>query len=109
MGTSGLPGPVATQRGIRMFKRRFRETHQGPLAALFFAAVFLCAGAPLAGSAGGPAATPAAQRSAFTIGRLKYGGGGDWYGDQGSLRNLLAGLRDQIGRASCRERVCLVV
>jgi hypothetical protein len=42
-------------------------------------------------------ASPAAQRSAFTIARLKYGGGGDWYGDQGTLRNLLAGLRDRAG------------
>ena len=43
------------------------------------------------------AATPPAERSAFTIARLKYGGGGDWYGDQTSLRNLLAGLRDRAG------------
>jgi len=43
------------------------------------------------------APAPAAQRSAFTIARLKYGGGGDWYGDQGSLRNLLQGLRDKAG------------
>ena len=80
-----------------MFKRRFRETHQGPLAALCFAAVLVCAGATVAMGAGGPVATPAAQRSAFTIARLKYGGGGDWYGDQGSLRNLLGGLRDRAG------------
>ena len=69
----------------------------------------LVAGLALAAPAGGisPAraaapgstttASPAAQRSAFTIARLKYGGGGDWYGDQGSLRNLLAGLRDRAG------------
>jgi len=28
----------------------------------------------------------------FTIARLKYGGGGDWYGNQSSLNNLLAFL-----------------
>lgn len=31
----------------------------------------------------------------FGIGRLKYGGGGDWYGDQTSLKNLLAALRQR--------------
>ena len=31
----------------------------------------------------------------FGIGRLKYGGGGDWYGDQTSLRNLLAAIRQR--------------
>jgi hypothetical protein len=43
------------------------------------------------------ATPPQAQRSAFTIARLKYGGGGDWYGDQSTLRNLLAGLRERAG------------
>jgi len=40
------------------------------------------------------AATPPGAR-AFGIARLKYGGGGDWYGDQTSLRNLMAGLRQR--------------
>jgi hypothetical protein len=31
----------------------------------------------------------------FTIARLKYGGGGDWYEDRSSLVNLLAGLRQR--------------
>lgn len=31
----------------------------------------------------------------FSIGRLKYGGGGDWYGDKTSLRNLLAALKNR--------------
>jgi hypothetical protein len=38
------------------------------------------------------APTPPGSR-AFGIARLKYGGGGDWYGDQTSLRNLLALVR----------------
>ncbi len=38
--------------------------------------------------------TPPGAR-AFGIARLKYGGGGDWYGDQSSLRNLLAALRQR--------------
>lgn len=31
----------------------------------------------------------------FGIARLKYGGGGDWYGNQTSLRNLLAAVRQR--------------
>jgi len=38
------------------------------------------------------APTPAGSR-AFGIARLKYGGGGDWYGNQTSLKNLMASLR----------------
>ncbi len=40
-------------------------------------------------------APTAAGSRAFGIARLKYGGGGDWYGDQTSLRNLLAALRQR--------------
>jgi hypothetical protein len=39
-------------------------------------------------------ATPPGAR-AFGIARLKYGGGGDWYGDTTSLRNLIAALRQR--------------
>lgn len=31
----------------------------------------------------------------FTIARLQYGGGGDWYSDPSSLPNLLRFLRDR--------------
>jgi len=31
----------------------------------------------------------------FTIGRLKYTGGGDWYSDESSLRNLLRALKER--------------
>src|SRR5262249_54045958 len=40
------------------------------------------------------APTPPGAR-AFGIARLKYGGGGDWYGDNTSLRNLITGLRQR--------------
>jgi hypothetical protein len=42
----------------------------------------------------------------FVIGRLKYGGGGDWYGNASSLRNLLKEInaRTTIG-AEPQERV----
>ena len=40
----------------------------------------------------------------FTIARLKYGGGGDWYGDPSSLPNLLAAINDRTTiRAAPRE------
>lgn len=42
--------------------------------------------------ASGP--TPPGARE-FGIARLKYGGGGDWYGNQTSLRNLLAAVRER--------------
>jgi len=42
------------------------------------------------------APTPPGAR-AFGIARMKYGGGGDWYGDQTSLRNLIAALRQRTG------------
>lgn len=49
---------------------------------------------PLQGDAqtgrGVPGAEPA---GGFTIARLKYSGGGDWYSDETSLRNLLRALR----------------
>jgi hypothetical protein len=34
-------------------------------------------------------------RDGFTIARLKYGGGGDWYGNKTSLKNLLAALQER--------------
>jgi len=40
----------------------------------------------------------------FTITRLKYGGGGDWYGDPSSLPNLLAAVNERTTiRAAPRE------
>jgi hypothetical protein len=60
--------------------------------------------APVLASSLGPETASAAgtgrvgpPRAVFSIARLKYGGGGDWYGDQSSLRNLMAGLRDRAG------------
>jgi hypothetical protein len=40
------------------------------------------------------AAQPAKVSSAFTIARLKYAGGGDWYNDQSAEVNLLRFVRD---------------
>jgi hypothetical protein len=43
------------------------------------------------------APSAAAPSSEFSIARLKYGGGGDWYGNQTSLRTLLAGVEQRLG------------
>ena len=50
--------------------------------------------APHSISAPAPEAAPPGVR-AFTIARLKYGGGGDWYEDRTSLTNLLQALRSR--------------
>ena len=60
--------------------------------ALAIATAALVLGAPPA-----PAAPTPPGARAFGIARLKYGGGGDWYGNQTSLRNLMAALRDRAG------------
>ena len=44
--------------------------------------------------AGGLALEAAAQQHTFTIARVKYGGGGDWYSDEQSLVELLKYTRD---------------
>jgi hypothetical protein len=50
---------------------------------------------------------PPAGARAFSIARLKYGGGGDWYEDRTSLTNLLRALRERtsIAVASDHEGV----
>ncbi len=62
-----------------------------PLLAAFLAAGMACAL---------PSHAPAASREleldgGFTIARLKYTGGGDWYSDETSLRNLLRALKER--------------
>ena len=42
----------------------------------------------------------------FTIARVQYGGGGDWYSDPSSLTNLLAAIKERTNiRAAPREAV----
>jgi hypothetical protein len=60
---------------------RFWMTGVGRRALLWSLAVCLAA-----------AVAAAAPPSAVTVGRLKYGGGGDWYANPTSLPNLLAAL-----------------
>jgi hypothetical protein len=40
---------------------------------------------------------------AFTIGRIKYSGGGDWYADPSSLPNLLARVQEDLGITALQE------
>ncbi len=48
----------------------------------------------------------AQQDAALTIGRLQYGGGGDWYANQSSITNLLEAIRDRTALpVATRERV----
>ncbi|MBI1799837.1 MAG: DUF4159 domain-containing protein [Candidatus Eisenbacteria bacterium] len=61
------------------------------LAAVVVLASSLCF-APTRGAT--PDAAPPGARE-FSIGRLKYGGGGDWYEDRTSLVNLLRAVRDR--------------
>jgi hypothetical protein len=37
----------------------------------------------------------------LTVARLKYGGGGDWYGDPSSLPNLIAGVKERTSIPIC--------
>ena len=74
-----------------------RRTTLGKLAGTTLVRLAVAALASLVMQAPGAvhaAATPPGAR-AFGIARLKYGGGGDWYGNQTSLRNLLAALRQR--------------
>jgi len=43
------------------------------------------------------AAAPSRAGEVFTIARLKYGGGGDWYSNPSSLPNLMRFVRDKTG------------
>ena len=49
------------------------------------------------------AAAQEGQSGLFTIARLQYGGGGDWYSDPSSLPNLLRFLRDNTRVAAAEE------
>lgn len=52
------------------------------------------------------ASLAARQDATLTIGRLQYGGGGDWYANQSSITNLLEAIRDRTALpVATRERV----
>jgi len=63
---------------------------------------------PIPASAQGSAANSASDLTGgFSVARLKYTGGGDWYSDETSLKNLLAAIkaRGQIRVAQQKEAV----
>lgn len=45
------------------------------------------------------------EHAPFTVCRLKYRGGGDWYSDPSSLPNLLRAVREHLGIPTSREEV----
>lgn len=53
-----------------------------------------------------PAISSMAQdnEGSFTIARLKYGGGGDWYVGQSMIPNLLKGLRERTNMATASKQ-----
>jgi hypothetical protein len=58
--------------------------------------------------AAAPAAPAATEPSSFSIARLKYGGGGDWYGNQTSLGNLLRQTRTRLSIPVISEQEVVV-
>ena len=56
----------------------------------------------------GPAQVSPPGARAFTLARLKYGGGGDWYEDRTSLHNLIAGLRARTAIAVAGDQEAVV-
>ena len=60
----------------------------------------------LALPAGAQTLRPGARE--FTIARLKYGGGGDWYEDRTSLVNLLKGVRERTSIPVVGDREAIV-
>jgi hypothetical protein len=60
----------------------------------------------LALPAGAQTLRPGARE--FTVARLKYGGGGDWYEDRTSLVNLLKGVRERTSIPVVGDREAIV-
>ena len=48
---------------------------------------------------------PSTESFDFTICRIKYGGGGDWYSDPSSLPNLHRHVRERLGLSAPRDEV----
>lgn len=63
---------------------------------------------PAAGHAVPLRAAPPELSGGFSVARLKYTGGGDWYSDETSLRNLLKALRNRGDIRVSQEREAVV-
>jgi hypothetical protein len=70
-------------------------------------ALALLAFTPASPRAAAPAAPPPGARD-FSIARLKYGGGGDWYEDRTSLTNLLKALGERTSIPVAAEKEAVV-
>jgi len=78
---------------VSYLSREFRRRFRAPAAVLLTAIVCAPGLQPPPAWAASPQVRQADHAGGFTIARLKYTGGGDWYSDESSLRNLLATLR----------------
>ncbi len=85
--------------------RRLGARPRPVMAALL--AVVLTVGAVGSSWAGPSVSSAPAGQGVFTIARLRYPGGGDWYGDPSSLPNLLAQLQRRCG-IPCAEHDVVV-
>jgi hypothetical protein len=70
-------------------------------------ALALLAFTPASPRAAAPVAPPPGARD-FSIARLKYGGGGDWYEDRTSLTNLLKALGERTSIPVAAEKEAVV-
>jgi hypothetical protein len=96
--TRGMRGMFGRAEGLRPPSAGVRARSR---IALVAAGAALLAGA-IAGMAPRPAQA-VAPGDLFTIGRLRYRGGGDWYTDTSALPNLLRGLRERFGWKTALE------
>lgn len=104
----GAKSPVVEQRSVS--KPRRSPCITGAAAAkrfrifLFMSCVVASFRGCLAATAlllSGVVATQAGTPCSFTLARLKYGGGGDWYANPSSLPNLMSAVRTRTSIPAC--------
>lgn len=74
--------------------------------AILAGALLLPAGAPAQGPSSSGLSTD--LTGGFTVARLKYTGGGDWYSDETSLKNLLKAVKNRGGIRVSQQREAVV-
>lgn len=86
--------------------RRLPGGHLVARRALVPLLVTIIGAAQVPGKLAAQARAVSAAAPTFTVGRLHYDGGGDWYANPSSLPNLLRAVRERTGlRAADRERI----
>jgi len=83
-----LPQDLPLSQWLRVVRRACRGVVAGTLVAVLAAAL----PGPAAGQ-GPPASAASDLTGGFSVARLKYTGGGDWYSDETSLKNLLSAVK----------------